>query len=194
MHDLSGMYGLSELGQHFVAGIMHYLPALAAITAPAVASYFRLTPNRWAPTWANLGRQDRGAGVRICPVFAPAAEDPARQFNVEYRVADAAASPYLALGAIVYAGLDGIREKRLLSPPPTSDFWEMSDAEREGAGVRPLPHSLDQALDNLATTDVARDWFGELFFDVYLCFKRAERRAIESLSAAEICARYADVY
>jgi glutamine synthetase len=194
MHDLSGMYGLSELGQHFVAGIVRYLPALAAITAPAVSSYFRLTPNRWAPTWANLGRQDRGASVRICPVFTPAAEDPARQFNVEYRVADAAASPYLALGAIVYAGVDGIREKRQLSPPPATDFWEMSDAEREGAGVRPLPRSLDQALDNLATTDVARDWLGELFFDVYLRFKRAERRAIESLSAAEICARYADVY
>jgi glutamine synthetase len=194
MHDPSGMYGLSELGQHFVAGILHHLPALAAITAPSVASYFRLTPNRWAPTWANLGQQDRGASVRICPVFAPAAEDPARQFNVEYRVADAAASPYLALGAIVHAGVDGIRENRQLPPPPARDFWDMSDVEREVAGIRPLPRSLDEALDHLARTDAAQNWFGELFFDVYLRFKRAERRAVESLSAAEICARYAEIY
>src|SRR5436190_12358325 len=50
-------YRLSQIGEHFVAGLIEHLPILTAITAPSVASYYRLQPNRWAPTWANLGLQ-----------------------------------------------------------------------------------------------------------------------------------------
>jgi glutamine synthetase len=184
-------YRLSEIGEQFVAGLIDHLPILTAITAPSVASYYRLQPNRWAPIWANLGMQDRGAAVRICPVFGPP-ED--QRFNVEYRVADAAASPYLALGALVWAGLDGIRRKLTLAPLPARGFWDMSDDERAAAGFKPLPRSLSEALTNLAASEAARDWFGSRFFDVYLQFKRAEERVVAGLSPAEICARYAEVY
>jgi len=194
LHDPGGVYGLSELGQHFAAGILDHLPALCAVTAPAVASYYRLTPDRWAPTWANLARQDRGASLRVCPVFTPADEPAARQFNLEYRVADAAASPYLALGALVFAGVDGIRRRLRPPPPPDRDFWDMSESEREAAGERPLPRSLGEALDRLAADGAAHDWFGEPFLDVYLRFKRAELRAVEGLDPGQICARYAAVY
>ena len=192
MYDAARPYRLSAVGEHFVAGLVHHLPALAAIAAPSAASYFRLRPNRWAPTWANLGIQDRGAGIRVCPVFGN--DDPGPQFNVEYRVADAAASPYLALGAVVWAGLDGIRQARTLPAPPERDFWEMSDAEREAAGVRPLPRSLGEALERLAACTEARDWFGGRFLDVYLQFKRAELKVLDGLDDAEICARYAEIY
>jgi glutamine synthetase len=167
------------------------LPFIAAITAPSAASYYRLRPNRWAPTWANLGLQDRGASLRVCPVFGePAAE----RFNLEYRVADAAASPYMALGAIVWAGLDGIRQKRGLPAPPARNFWDMSEAEREAAGVKPLPRSLSDALDHLEASPAARGWFGDTFFSAYLQFKRAELRALKGLVPAQICERYAAVY
>jgi len=192
LYDAARPYRLSPVGEHFVAGLLHHLPALTAVTAPSAASYFRLRPNRWAPTWANILLQDRGASIRVCPVFGN--DDPAPQFNVEYRVADAAASPYMALGAVVWAGLDGIRQKRALPAPSARDFWDMTDAEREAAGVRPLPRSLGEALDRLAACAEARDWFGERFFDVYLQFKRAELRVVEGLDDAEICARYAEVY
>ncbi len=194
MYDPAGPYRLSRLGQHFVAGILYHLPALCAVSAPSVASYYRLTPNRWAPTWANLSPQDRGASLRVCPIFAPAAEEAAQEFNVEYRVADAAASPYMALGAMIHAGVDGIRRGLALPPPPERDFWEMSEAEREAAGVRPLPRSLQEALDRLAETEAAREWFGGGFLDVYLRFKKAELRALEGLDASQICGRYAAVY
>jgi glutamine synthetase len=184
-------YRLSAVGEHFVAGLIDHLPVLSAITAPSVASYYRLQPNRWAPIWANLGIQDRGAAVRICPIFGPP-ED--QRFNVEYRVADAAASPYLALGAVIWAGLDGIRRELTLSPPPARNFWDMSDEERAVAGFKPLPRSLGEALANLAASERARDWFGDPFFDAYLQFKRAEERVVAGLTPAEICARYAEVY
>ena len=191
LYDPARAYRLSPVGEQFAAGILHHLPALTAITAPSAASYFRLRPNRWAPTWANLGLQDRGAGLRICPIFGePAAE----RFNLEYRVADATASCYLALGAVVWAGLDGIRNNRALPPIPERDFWEMSEIDREVAGVRPLPRSLDLALENLAANEAARGWFGDRFFEVYLRFKRAEMRVLDGLAASQVCARYAAVY
>jgi glutamine synthetase len=191
MYDATCPYRLSPVGAHFVAGVLHHLPVLTAITAPSAASYFRLRPNRWAPTWANLGLQDRGASIRVCPMFGP--PDP-QHFNVEYRVADASASPYLALGAVVWAGVDGLRQKRTLPAPPERDFWDMSDAERAAAGVRPLPRSLGEALDGLAAAPEARDWFGNKFFEVYLQFKRAELRVVKGLDDAEICTRYAEIY
>ncbi|MBV8889445.1 MAG: glutamine synthetase [Alphaproteobacteria bacterium] len=194
MHDATAPYGLSDLGRRFVAGILRHLPALCALTAPAVSSYYRLQPDRWAPTWANLGIQDRGASLRICPIFLPAIEEPARQFNVEYRVADAAASPYLALGALVWAGVDGIRRNLPLVPPAQSDFWTMTEAERAAAGARPLPRSLSESLGSLEATRVAKEWLGGQFLDLYIRFKRAEQRALEGLDRAEICARYAAVY
>lgn len=194
MHDAAAAFGLGEYAQHFAAGILHHMPALAAVTAPSAASYFRLTPNRWAPTWTNLGYRDRGASLRICPVFAPGSEvDAAAQFHLEYRVCDATASPYMALGALVWAGLDGVRRKLAL-PPPARGFWEMSEAERIAAGARPLPRSLAEALAALSGTAAAREWFGELFLDVYLSFKRSELRAIVGLGNEAICARYAEVY
>jgi glutamine synthetase len=194
MHDPAAPYGLAERAGHFAAGVLQHMPAIAAVTAPSAASYYRLTPNRWAPTWTNLGHRDRGAALRVCPVFAPASDtDAAAQFHLEYRVCDATASPYMALGALVWAGLDGV-QRALRLPPPARGFWEMTEAERIAAGARPLPRSLAEALAALSGTEAARDWFGALFLDVYLRFKRSELRVLAGLSDEAICARYAEVY
>jgi glutamine synthetase len=170
---------LSKPAQHFCAGLLHHLPAICAVTAPSPVSYLRLVPNRWAPTQIDLVRQDRGACLRICPVFAPAsADETARQFNLEFRACDAAASPYLALGAVIFAGADGIR--RSLSLP-------------EGT-PRSLPQSLTAALDGLAASEAARRWFGGTHLDAYLRFKRVEAEKIAGLSEAELCSHYAEIY
>ena len=112
LYDEQRPWHLSQLGSQFVAGILHHLPALCAVTAPSVASYFRLRPNRWAPVRADVAPLDRGAALRICPVVGSDPAQRARQFNVEFRVADATASPYLALAMLVQAGLDGVRRQR----------------------------------------------------------------------------------
>ncbi|HEV2188549.1 MAG TPA: glutamine synthetase family protein [Stellaceae bacterium] len=182
---------IAREGEAFVAGVLDNMPLLTAITAPSPPSYFRLRPDRWTPTWANIGVQDRGASLRVCPIFGPPA---AHNFNLEYRVADATASPYLALGALVWAGLDGIRRKLTLPPESERSFWEMSDAERRETGAKPLPRSLTESLALLADSKTARDWFGDELFDCYLRFKRAELRAVEGLSPADLCAKYAEIY
>jgi glutamine synthetase len=191
MFDPDRPWRMGDIGEHFVAGILEHLPLLTAITAPSAASYYRLQPDRWAPTWANIGLQDRGASLRICPIF----DQPAiHNFNVEYRVADATASPYLALGALVWAGLDGVRRKLALPAFSEANFWEMSDAQREAAGARPLPRSLAESLNLLAASETARGWFGDEFFECYLRFKRAELKAVEGMTPAEVCAKYAEIY
>jgi glutamine synthetase len=172
---------LAKPAQHFCAGVLHHMPAICAVTAPSPVSYLRLVPNRWAPTSIDLVRQDRGACLRICPVFAAeTAEEAARQFNVEFRACDAAASPYLALGAVIFAGVDGIRRAMPLPAP---------------AGTVPsLPRSLRQALDNFAASATVGGWFGTVHLDAYLRFKRVEAEKVANLSEAELCAHYAEIY
>jgi glutamine synthetase len=178
MHDPADPLGLSLTARHFLAGVLHHLPALCAITAPNPTSYIRMRPNRWAPTHATLEKQDRGASLRICPVLATPGADQARQFNVEYRCADATASPYLALGALVHAGLDGIRRRREL---PSADG-------------PPLPATLDTALDALQATPEATGWFGSTYLQAYLMFKRGELASVAALDEAAQCVRYAAIY
>jgi len=131
--------------------------------------------------------------LRVAPVFPGAADRAAAQFNVEFRVADAAASPYLALGALVHAGLDGIR-KGMVLPPEQPDFWTMTEEARAAAGIAVLPRTLDAALDCLEATEVARDWFGPVMLSAYLEFKRSEIAALADLEPSDICDRYAAIY
>jgi len=178
LYDERRPWNLSDIGRQFVAGILHYLPALCAVTTPSVASYFRLRPNRWAPVHADIGPLDRGTAIRLCPLSATEPAERAQQFNVEFRVADATASPYLALAVMVQAGLEGIRERR-----------EINLEDR-----RPLPTSLSEALLLLEKTPAARSWLGTDLLSGYLSFKRAEIAALEDLEETEICRRYAEVY
>lgn len=195
LYDPDAPHELSEIGQHFAAGLLAHLPALAAVTAPSVASYYRLTPNRWAPTWCFLGVRDRGAALRVCPIFAAEdAEAAAAQFNLEYRVADATASPYMALGVIVMAGLDGIRRKLTVPEMPAGGFWHLTDEQRLATNIRRLPASLGEALDALVADNAMRDWLGPVLHDAYVQFKRSEITALGDASSTEICKRYGDVY
>ena len=180
-HMPSEAMDLSQPAQHFFAGVLHHMPAICAVTAPSPVSYLRLVPNAWAPTVIDLVRQDRGASLRICPVFAAATPaETTRQFHVEFRVADAAASPYLALGAVIFAGVDGLRRALPLPAP--------------GGAAQSLPRSLPEALDRLAANETVARWFGPTHFEAYLRFKRVEWEKAAELSPAELCARYAEVY
>lgn len=188
-YDPDGFWGLSAFAASFLAGVVEHMPALTALTTPSVASYYRLRPGKWAPTWANVGFRDRGASLRICPTFSQDSREIAKQYNIEYRVADATASPYLALGCIVYAGLEGVRKKRALLQHPQGN-----DARLQTAGIKRLPTSLGAALDCLEKDTCAHDWFGSTFLNAYVMFKRSEIEALDGFSEKEICDRYMSVY
>jgi glutamine synthetase len=194
LYDAARPACLSELGGRFAAGILRHAGALSALSAPSPASSVRLTPHRWSAGAVCLAERNREALLRIPPLVALAAEDPATQLRLEYRGADAAANPYLALGALVRAGLAGVREDLpqplLLDRDPA--LLDAAEAERYGVGA--LPTSLEGALQALAEDETVRAWLGPTLYDAYVGLKRAELAAVANLDVSEVCRRYAAIY
>jgi glutamine synthetase len=192
--DASSEHGLSELGLRFAAGILEHASALSAITAPSPISALRLAPHHWSAGAVCLAMRNREALLRIPPLLTLGGLDAAAQLRLEYRAADGAANPYLALGMLVRAGLDGVR--RELPAPPVLDRdpaqLEGDDAERFRVGA--LPRSLEEALSALETDPAARSWMSPLLYDAYVSLKRAEIEGTTAEDLAQRCARYARIY
>jgi glutamine synthetase len=184
---------LSAVAANFCAGILEHLDALLAISAPSPVSYFRLGPHHWSAGFRAIGLQNREAALRVTPGVGDEIAK-RRGHNIEYRPCDGIASPYLVLGAIVHAGLDGIRRKLPCPAGITVDPAEMSDEAREAAGVKPLPTSLEDALDALLKDDIARGWFPKDLLDTYLALKRWEVGMAAEIGAEQTFARYRSAY
>jgi glutamine synthetase len=185
---------VSALAGAFAAGVIRHMPALVALTAPSPISYLRLRPHNWSSSYTWFGDRDRESSLRICPVTTIGGADPARAFNLEYRAADACACPHLALGAVVRAGIEGIRAG--LSDPPlfSGDPETLSAQDRRNLGLERLPATLGDALDRFQQDKTVSGWFSPLAQETYLGMKRAEiTLAGEALDDA-LCARYAGIY
>ena len=193
-YDPKGNCGMSDITDAFVAGILKYLDSILALTAASVISYLRLTPHRWSAAYNNLGFQDREASVRICPVTSQDPASIARQFNIEYRAADASACPHLALAAIVHAGVQGIEDK-LKSPEATTEDLSLLSAKalKERGFIR-LPESLEAALARMDHTKLLRSWFSNSFLEVYRAHKKSEIDHVKNLEEAAVCALYERTY
>jgi glutamine synthetase len=194
MYDADAPHGLSKTGGRFVAGILHHAAALCAVTAPSVISYLRLVPHRWSAAWSNAGFRDREACVRICPIVEAPGVPIAPQFNIEFRAADATASPYLALGALVYAGLDGILQKMPAPHVTTADPQLVDEQERARQRIHRLPQSLDEALDAVAADRATQTWFPPALHAAYLAHKRCELSLMADVERDERCRRYREAY
>jgi len=183
-HDASDRYGLSALGYHFIGGLLAHLPALTALTCASVNSYRRLVPQSWSSAYTIYGMDNREAAVRIC---SPLHGDAASSVNLELKPSDSSANPYLALGAFIYAGLDGIRGKLDPGAAVNVDPAALSQAERDARGARRLPDSLGVALDALAADDLLMDALGPLRRSAYLEVKRSEAAAFAEHDEAWEC-------
>ena len=192
--DPRGPGKLSPIQASFAAGILTHARALCAITAPSVISYERLKPHSWSAHYTNIADRDREAMLRICPYPKMEGVDIAKRFNLEYRAADACASPYLQLGALVRAGLEGLRQALPAPVLTTGDPGELSPEERQARNIGELPGSLGEALDALAADPVAIGWLGPVLGPAYLMHKRGEIGITEGTDLDALCALYAKVY
>jgi len=193
-HDENGSYGMSEVAAAFAAGVLKYLDSIVALTAPSAISCLRLTPHRWSATYNNLGFRDREAALRICPVATVDPAGVASQFNIEYRVADAAACPHLALAAIAHAGAQGI-EEGLVAPAATEeDLSLLSPEALTERGLTRLPETLDVALERMLANRTVTGWFPESFAAVYAAHKRAEIAHVAGMDTAALLAAYEETY
>jgi glutamine synthetase len=194
LYDAARPGSLSELGGRFAAGVLRHARALAALTAASPVSAARLAPHRWSAGAVALAERNREALLRIPPLVTLGGGEPEGQLRLEYRAADATANPYLALGAILRAGLEGVRAELPAPPLLECDPARLDAGEAERFGVGALPASLEEALAALAEDEHARSWLGDLLYDAYRCVKRAEIEAADGYELEENCRRYAAIY
>ena len=162
--------GLSKVGQQFVAGLLTHAAEITAVTNQWVNSYKRLVAGFDAPIWISWARNNQSALVRI-PL---AKKGKSQSVRVEYRSPDAAANPYLALSAVLGAGLAGIRNGYELPPEVSSNVHALTNAERQAAGISRLPETLAEALDRMEQSELMAETLGEHVFDWFLRNKRRE--------------------
>jgi len=167
-------YHMSDLGYHFIAGILAHLPGLVALTAPTYNSYRRLKPHMWASAYDVWGPDNREAAVRIASPFWDHAQE---SINFEVKSSDPSNNPYLALGATIAAGLDGVTRRLDPGEPALTDPGDLDDLELKKRGIRRLPDSLDEALDNLERDELLMDALGPVLAGSFLAVKRSEYRA-----------------
>jgi glutamine synthetase len=169
--DPAAPHGLSRLARHFVAGVLRHLPGLLALTCPSVNSYRRLQPQTWASAYQVWGPDNREAALRVASTFWG---HEAESTNVELKASDSSANPYMALGGLLAAGLDGIDRELELPPPATVDPHTLDQASRGQLGAARLPTSLGAALDNLRDDDVLMEALGDRLSISYLAVKRSD--------------------
>ncbi len=180
-------HGLSDLAYHFIGGLLAHLPALVALTSGSVNSYRRLVPQSWSSAFTCYGMDNREAAVRIAsPMWG--LDEPST--NLELKPCDSTANPYLALGAYIHAGLDGIRNKLDPGAPTNVDPARLSTSTRRRRAIRRLPESLPAALDALEQDELLMEVLGPLRRAAYLAVKRGEAAAFAAHGTAYECYHY----
>jgi glutamine synthetase len=173
-HDGSAADALSAEARSFIAGVLVHLPGLCGLTAPSFNSYHRIVPQYWAGAYLCWGHDNREAPVRVPSVFRGMEE---ASTNVELKAADASSNPYLAVGGLIAAGLDGL-ERGLDAPDPVEvDPATIPEQEREERGLRRLPATQAEALDALAADPVLTGALGPVLTESYLAVRRSEWEA-----------------
>jgi glutamine synthetase len=158
---------LSQEAYWFIGGMMKNMRAITALTNPLVNSYKRLIPGYEAPVYIAWSARNRSPLIRV-----PAARG--TNTRLELRCPDPSCNPYLALAAILSAGLDGI-ENRIMPPDPINkNLYDMCDKDRDAAKINVLPGSLDEAISEMYASDFAREVLGDHIFSKYIEAKRKE--------------------
>ncbi|MEN2766360.1 type I glutamate--ammonia ligase [Ornithinibacillus xuwenensis] len=166
-YNPSGDLELSETAYQFIAGIVNHATGFTAVTNPTVNSYKRLVPGYEAPSYVAWSAANRSCLMRI-------PNSRGLSTRVEARSVDPAANPYMALAVLLAAGLDGIANS--VTPPPAVDrnIYVMNKEERDEAGVKDLPASLIDALQELKKDEVIVNALGEHLFEHYIEAKEIE--------------------
>ncbi|MEM2370748.1 MAG: type I glutamate--ammonia ligase [Candidatus Bathyarchaeia archaeon] len=167
MYDENDEYAeLSQIGRYFIGGLLEHARALSAVCCPTVNSYKRLVPGFEAPIYIIWSRRNRSALVRI-PVYNKGSEF-AHQKRVEYRGVDPSCNPYLAFACLLTAGLDGVKKKIDPGDPVDEDVYKMSAERRRALGIKELPTTLRDALEEMKSDEVIRQTLGSHIFDAFI--------------------------
>jgi glutamine synthetase len=165
--------GLSEIGYHFIGGILRHGQALCAAFSPTVNSYKRLvrqgamTYFSWAPVFNSYGSNNRTNSVRV----------PMGGGRCESRNVDGAVNPYLGAALALAAGLEGVREKIDPREPNEDNLYTISEAERRARGIDFLPRTLMEAVEAFAADPLMEATLGKELRDEFIKYKTMEWEA-----------------
>ncbi|MCL5056932.1 MAG: type I glutamate--ammonia ligase [Actinobacteria bacterium] len=166
-YDANSPDGLSKIAKYYIGGLMKHARAFAAITNPTVNSYKRLVPGYEAPVYIAWSGRNRSPLIRV----------PAKRgmsTRVELRNPDPSCNPYLAIAAMLKAGLDGIKNKIQPPEPCERNIYHMTDSERKELGIGSLPSSLQEALQEMAADEVVKSALGPHIFQKFMEAKAKE--------------------
>lgn len=181
-----GPAGMEARGEAFVAGILRELPAIVAVAVPTCLGYLRLLPHRWSGAMQCWGTENREAALRF--ITSPT-EATAGAANIEVKPVDGTANPYLAIGALLAAGLHGLDTGDRLPPSTEEDPSELSADIKVERGVRQLPTSLPEAVEHLAESAVLANAMGDFLFQTFLATRRGECAQYAGLEDHELIRR-----
>jgi glutamine synthetase len=168
--------GISREAGAFIAGVLDHLPALAAVTIPSKTSYRRIRPHFWAGAFRAWGHQNREAAVRVCKN-----PEETRADRFEFKTADATANPYMALGVLIAAGLDGLGRGLDLPEEVIVDPGLIPEAERMAKGIDLLPQNLGEALDALGKDEVLLKAMGKAMSKAFIAVRHSEWAALKDM-------------
>ena len=162
---LDAGYSLSDIGEHFLAGLLAHARGMAVLCTPTVNGFARFQPNALAPQAVLWGRDNRGAALRVVGNCGDGGT------RIENRIGEPAANPYLYMAAQIHAGLDGIAGKLRASPATDAPYAEAAPR---------LPGGLAEALAALVSDRVLCAGFGQTFVDYFVRIKQAELARYEA--------------
>ncbi len=166
-YDEQAEWQLSKVALGYIGGVLRHAPGFVALTNPLINSYKRLVPGYEAPTNISWSEKNRSPMVRV----------PAKRgmsTRCEVRVPDPACNPYLAMAAMMAAGLEGVGQGYDPGKPVNKNIFTMSQREKKRLKIAQLPPSLSGALDALEKDKVIRRALGDHIFEHYVAAKRQE--------------------
>lgn len=184
-YDAASPNGLSAIAGSFIAGIQRHLPALSALTRPAILPASSGDTGTAVNSGAGRKSPRRDAPITTNPVLRTAGT---RDYSFAFTAADATACPYLQLGAVICAGLQGLREALPTSGALTNGSGNSSGSHDD------LPRDLPAALAALAKDEVFRTAFPEGLLDAYTRVKQAELATASRLSPVELSEWCQEIY
>lgn len=184
--DGDGAHGMTAAGESAVAGLVGGLPAAQGVLCGSIVSGVRMRPGNWAGAYACWGTENREAAVR----FITGGPANPRGGNVEVKIVDPSANPYLASAAILGLALDGIKRQAALPPEITVDPAALSDSDRERDDVVNLARGQAEVIAALDDSELLRDILGDPAVDMVVAVRRLEHERYGDLDTEQLADKF----
>jgi len=184
--DGTGVAGMTPAGESAVAGVVNGLLEAQGILCGSIVSGLRMRPGNWAGAYACWGTENREAAVR----FVKGGPGNPRGGNVEVKVIDPSANPYLASATILGLALDGIKRQALVPSETTIDPANLSDSDRDGAGIVRLREAQFEAITALDNSTLLRSILGDPVVDMVVAVRRMEHERYGDLGPEQLADKF----